>query len=83
MSKIKIVGVVALIVIGFVTLSMIVGWFCGLLISSGLTGIAIHGDFIHLIPVIIGTSLVFAVPPLGYYFGKHVIKEVVEVFERD
>lgn len=83
MNKIKIIGVIALMVIGFVTLSMVVGGFCGLLILGGLTSMTIYGSFIYLIPVIIGALLVFAAPPLGYYFGKHVIKEVVEVFEKD
>lgn len=83
MSKIKVVGVVALMAIGFITLSMIVGYFCGLLIAGGLSAMAINGSIIYFIPVIIGMSFVFAAPPLGYYLGKHVVKEVVEILKKD
>lgn len=83
MGKIKLVSVVTLMVIGFITLAMIIGYFGGLLIAGGLSAIAINGSIVCLIPVIIGMSIVVAAPPIGYYFGKHVIKEVVEVLEKD
>lgn len=83
MNKIKIAGVLTLMVIGFVALSMVIGYLSGLLLTNGLAGIAAHGGIVYIGTMLLGLSLEFSTPLIGYCFGKHVFAEVVEVLIKD